>query len=213
MLDTSPLALHMPTARTWRVVGGVLLAHLVLFGWLQTDIADLPAAHASGAVVMADLVTERTALSSTATASARATPTPKPRVTPTNSPSLSSSDSASSRVAVAPSGETTPSTSSVAMAGTPSLVLPSADADYLQNPPPTYPRMSRRMGEQGTVVVRVFISPQGSADKAEVRTSSGYPRLDQAALDAVLRWRFVPGRRAGVAEAMWFNVPVRFVLE
>jgi protein TonB len=93
------------------------------------------------------------------------------------------------------------------------LVEPSADADYLKNPPPGYPRISRRMGEQGTVVVRVFINTQGLPEKPEVRTSSGFVRLDQAALDAVQRWRFVPGRRNGTPEPMWFNIPVRFVLE
>ncbi len=93
------------------------------------------------------------------------------------------------------------------------VVLPSSDADYLNNPTPTYPSMSRRMGEQGTVVVRVFISTEGRAEKAEIRTSSGYARLDEAALSTVQRWRYVSGKRAGVAEAMWFNVPIRFLLD
>ncbi len=93
------------------------------------------------------------------------------------------------------------------------VVLPSSDADYLNNPAPAYPRLSRRMGEQGTVVLRVFINTDGRAEKAEVRTSSGYGRLDEAALDTVQRWRYVPGKRGGVPEAMWFNVPIRFVLD
>lgn len=94
-----------------------------------------------------------------------------------------------------------------------SLVLPSSDADYLNNPAPAYPRMSKRLGEQGTVIVRVFIGLPGSAEKAEIRQSSGYDRLDAAALETVQRWRYVPGKRHGNPEAMWFNVPVRFVLE
>jgi protein TonB len=73
--------------------------------------------------------------------------------------------------------------------------------------------MSRRMGEQGTVVIRVFINTEGRAEKAEIRTSSGYARLDDTALETVKRWRYVPGTRAGVPEAMWFNVPIRFVLD
>jgi protein TonB len=93
------------------------------------------------------------------------------------------------------------------------LVLPSSDADYLNNPSPTYPSMSRRMGEQGTVLVRAFINTDGRAEKVEIRTSSGYSRLDEAALATVQRWRYVPGQRAGVAEAMWFNVPIRFLLD
>ena len=69
------------------------------------------------------------------------------------------------------------------------------------------------MGEQGTVLVRAFINTEGRAEKVEIRTSSGYSRLDDAALVTVQRWRYVPGKRAGVAEAMWFNVPIRFLLD
>jgi protein TonB len=91
--------------------------------------------------------------------------------------------------------------------------LPSSDADYLQNPKPPYPALSKRLGEQGKVIVRVLIGVEGTAQKAEIKQSSGFDRLDQAALATVLRWRYVPGKRAGVPEAMWFNVPINFVLE
>jgi protein TonB len=95
----------------------------------------------------------------------------------------------------------------------PKVQLPSSDADYLQNAAPVYPRHSKRLGEQGKVILRVLIGADGLAQKAEVRSSSGYERLDQSALDTVLSWRYVPGKRAGVATAMWFNVPINFVLE
>ena len=91
--------------------------------------------------------------------------------------------------------------------------LPSTNADYLNNPKPAYPAMSKRAGEQGQVVVRVLIGADGTAQKAEIKTSSGFDRLDRAALATVLQWRYVPGKRGGVAEAMWFNVPINFVLE
>ena len=91
--------------------------------------------------------------------------------------------------------------------------LPSTDADYLNNPRPAYPPLSKRMGEQGKVVVRVLIGADGLPQKAEIRTSSGFERLDQAGLATVMKWRYVPGKRAGVPEAMWFNVPINFVLE
>jgi protein TonB len=95
----------------------------------------------------------------------------------------------------------------------PRIVLPSSDADYLANPRPAYPPLSKRLGEQGKVVVRVLIGTDGTAQKAEIRTSSGFDRLDQAALATVQRWRYVPGKRDGVPEAMWFNIPINFVLE
>lgn len=91
--------------------------------------------------------------------------------------------------------------------------LPSSDANYLQNPKPPYPALSKRLGEQGKVMVRVLIGVDGTAQKAEIKQSSGFDRLDQSALTTVLRWRYVPGKRAGVPEAMWFNVPINFVLE
>jgi protein TonB len=83
----------------------------------------------------------------------------------------------------------------------------------LNNPKPAYPRQSRRLNEQGQVVIRVFVAVDGSPQQGEIKTSSGFDRLDQEALRTVLRWRFVPGQRLGIPEAMWFNVPVNFVLE
>ena len=95
----------------------------------------------------------------------------------------------------------------------PRIELPSSSADYLNNPRPPYPPLSKRLGEQGKVVVRVYIDVDGTASRAEVRQSSGFERLDQTAVQTVLRWRYVPGKRAGVPEPMWFNVPINFVLE
>lgn len=95
----------------------------------------------------------------------------------------------------------------------PAIQLPSSNADYLQNPKPAYPPLSKRLGEQGKVIMRVLIGADGVPQKAELRQSSGFDRLDQAALNTVLKWRYVPGKRAGVAEEMWFNVPINFVLE
>ena len=95
----------------------------------------------------------------------------------------------------------------------PKIALPSTQADYLNNPKPAYPALSRRLGEQGRAVVRVLIGADGLPQKAELYASSGFERLDRAALDTVMRWRYVPGKRGDVPEAMWFNVPLNFVLE
>lgn len=100
-----------------------------------------------------------------------------------------------------------------APAAQPRIELPSTQADYLSNPRPPYPPLSRRLGEQGKVVLRVLIGTDGSATQAQIHSPSGYDRLDQAALQTVLRWRYVPGKRDGVPQAMWFNVPIQFVLE
>lgn len=92
------------------------------------------------------------------------------------------------------------------------VVLPSSDADYLNNPAPSYPAISRRLGEQGKVVIRVLIDKDGKPQQGEIEHSSGYARLDQAALRAVMGWRYVPGLRNGTAQDMWFNVPINFTL-
>ena len=100
-----------------------------------------------------------------------------------------------------------------ALPAAPAVQLPSSEADYLQNPKPGYPAISRRMNEQGKTTVRVLIGADGQPQRAEIGKSSGYSRLDDAAVATVLRWRYVPGKRGGVPEAMWFNVPINWVLE
>ncbi|WP_296529477.1 energy transducer TonB [Rhodoferax sp.] len=94
-----------------------------------------------------------------------------------------------------------------------SLELPSSDAAYLQNPKPVYPPLSKRLGEQGQVVYSVLIGADGLPVSARLVRSSGFERLDQASLNAVMRWRYTPGKRQGVPMAMSFNVPIGWVLE
>lgn len=90
--------------------------------------------------------------------------------------------------------------------------LPLSDADYLHNPRPLYPSTSQRFNEQGRTTVRVLIGTNGLAERAEIAKSSGYKRLDDAAIGTVMRWRYVPGKRGGVAESMWFDVPINWTL-
>lgn len=94
----------------------------------------------------------------------------------------------------------------------PAVQLPSSNADYLNNPKPVYPAMSKRLGEQGKTIVRVLIGVDGLPQSASIRQSSGYERLDEAARAAVMSWRYVPGKRNGVVEPMEFNVPINWVL-
>lgn len=93
-----------------------------------------------------------------------------------------------------------------------SVVPPRFDADYLDNPAPQYPALSRRIGEQGKVTLRVFVEPSGMPTQLEVRTSSGSQRLDAAAIDAVRRWKFAPARQGDKVVAAWVLVPISFSL-
>lgn len=87
------------------------------------------------------------------------------------------------------------------------------DADYLNNPAPAYPALSRRMREEGRVMLRVRVSAGGQPEQVELSASSGSGRLDNAAREAVRRWRFVPAKRGGQAVESWVLVPVVFKLE
>lgn len=95
----------------------------------------------------------------------------------------------------------------------PAVDPPRADLAYLNNPAPFYPRASRRAGEQGRVMLRVRVSIDGRVEAVEVERSSGFERLDEAALQAVRRWRFVPAKRGDHAVAAWARVPVHFSLQ
>ncbi len=90
---------------------------------------------------------------------------------------------------------------------------PRFDADYLDNPAPSYPPLSRRAREEGTVLLRVLVDASGGADKVELKESSGFERLDRAALNAVQRWRFVPARQGSEIVAAWVVVPIVFSLK
>ena len=90
--------------------------------------------------------------------------------------------------------------------------LPSSNANYLKNPKPPYPPLSARLGETGKVVYKVWIGPDGKAQRAELVASSGFARLDKAAYETVMRWRYVPGTRNGVAETMPVNIPINWEL-
>ena len=94
----------------------------------------------------------------------------------------------------------------------PIVVPPAFNADYLDNPAPAYPGLSRRLGEQGRVMLRVHVEASGLPSSVEVRTSSGYERLDQAALEAVRRWKFVPAKLGDKSVAASVVVPINFNL-
>ena len=145
-----------------------------------------------------------------------AAPRPTDAVPPAAEDSLASlvADSPPAR---APSREVRPPGSTQSTENAPvqtvSLVPPRFDAPHLHNPRAEYPRLARRMGEQGRVMVRVFVSRVGNAEKVELQSTSGSPRLDRAALEAVGRWKFVPARQGEHDVGAWLLVPVVFRLD
>lgn len=73
--------------------------------------------------------------------------------------------------------------------------------------------MSKRLGEQGQVIHSVLIGIDGLPISARLVKSSGFDRLDAAAYAAVMRWRYVAGKRNGLATQMSYNAPINWVLE
>jgi protein TonB len=103
----------------------------------------------------------------------------------------------------------------VALAPAPAPVAiapPIFNADYLQNPAPAYPTLSRKLGEQGRVLLRVLVNPNGSADEVRLQTSSGSARLDEAARTTISRWKFVPAKRGNQPVPAWVLIPITFEL-
>lgn len=97
--------------------------------------------------------------------------------------------------------------------GASDITQPITNAAYLNNPHPAYPRQSRRAGEQGQVILSVQIGVDGLATQVSILKSSGFIRLDDVALQTVQKWRFVPGKKAGIPQTMWVSIPINFVLE
>ena len=88
-----------------------------------------------------------------------------------------------------------------------------AKPNYLENDPPNYPRVARRRGYSGTVVLDVLVSRDGHVKEVAMYSSSGHRILDEAAVSAVAGWRFQPGTKNGLPVSMRVKVPVRFSLK
>lgn len=91
--------------------------------------------------------------------------------------------------------------------------VPPRNPAYLHNPKPIYPMAARRAGYEGKVIVRALIQTDGSAERVEVKKSSGYELLDRAALEAVRKWRFIPAKRGSEPIVEWVDIPWIFKLE
>lgn len=93
------------------------------------------------------------------------------------------------------------------------VIPPSFRTDYLENPAPAYPPISRRLGEEGKVFLRVLVDVHGLPIRVELKSSSGFARLDGVALEAVKQWRFVPARQGDGPLSAWVVVPILFSLK
>jgi len=84
--------------------------------------------------------------------------------------------------------------------------------DTTRPTPVVYPAAAQRAGEEGTVIVRVYVNESGYPQRATVARSSGYEDLDTAAIETAMNWRFVPAIRDGATASDWASVQVVYKL-
>jgi protein TonB len=94
----------------------------------------------------------------------------------------------------------------------PPIEPPIYEAAYLNNPKPPYPPIAKRLHIQGTVLVRALVNPAGSPENVELARSSGSEVLDEAALKAVMGWKFVPARQGDQTVTATVEIPIHFHL-
>jgi protein TonB len=209
-----------PGPRTASIVATAALHAVAVAALLQLDAVRKPLLDALP--IMVSLITPPKVEAPPAPPPKMIPPKPRPvtrepireQPPPEPPPLVAVEPSAPSPVVTAPPPKIEPAPVVVAPPAPPAPVVPPKfDAAYLKNPAPEYPLMSRRRGEQGTVVLRVFVSAEGGAEKVQIRTSSGHERLDEAAHDIVHQWRFVPARQGDQPVAAWVLVPIVFRLD
>jgi protein TonB len=98
-------------------------------------------------------------------------------------------------------------------AGSEPLIESRYDVATLNNPKPPYPLAARRHGAQGRVILSVQVSASGTSNEVLLKRSSGHAVLDNAALQTVRHWRFVPAHRGDTPVESWVDVPIIFRLE
>ena len=88
-----------------------------------------------------------------------------------------------------------------------------AHGHYLSNPKPAYPKAAKRQKQEGLVLLSVSLSATGIPEEVSVKRSSNFALLDDAAVEAVRKWKFVPTMVRGVAVSSKVDVPLEFKIE
>ena len=129
-------------------------------------------------------------------------PEPEPSPAPPSPPSVASSSSSTTSEAKAPP----------ATAPADSFTEANFRANYAQNPKPDYPAVAKSRGWTGKVLLKVQVSAQGTSDSVAIEQSSGHEILDESAVEAVKKWRFIPAKRGETPVASSVIVPIVFTL-
>jgi len=210
------------------MVGAIVAAHLAAF-WALLQVREVRDAVADVAPIFVSLVTAATPPKVTPppppppTPQVRRTLAPEPRLvtaaptpTPTPAPFVAPPRPEPVPPEAAPVAVAAPVAAPPALPPPPPAAprnLSASAVQYLEPLQVEYPRLSKRLGETGVVMLRVFIDEAGRVREAQVSRTSGHPRLDDAAIAAVQKARFKPPSENGQALSGYAQVPVDFQLE
>lgn len=205
-----------------------VLALLLIAGWLASSppvtlpqLASLPAMtlaapSAPVAPTIQPSQNKQHAPAKPAVTRPAVTPTAKPVAKPTTraaAPAIKPAAAALENTAPTAAAPAAPAAAAPAPTPAPVVHEPLYRGGYLSNPKPVYPPLSLEMEETGTVRLRVQVSAQGLPVAVELEHSSGFPRLDRAAMTSVRGWKFIPAKRGDEAIPYTFIVPVEFSLK
>jgi len=214
--NSAPLFAAEPFGRRALRFAAIAAAHLALL-WGALALASRPEIHQAAQEIMVRLIE---APPSVQDVRPPEPPPPRPqpvrRAQPVEAPRpvLAAAPEASAPAETFTAPPPPPAPMAEAAPPAPAVVTAARfDADYLANPKPVYPVASRRLGEEGKVLLRVKVSPGGTPVVVEIKQSCGFARLDGAARAAVEHWRFVPARRGDEAIESWVSVPIVFSLQ
>lgn len=203
---------------------GVALVHLLAGWWLVVQVPTDPPSPAPAAPMamrvellpaVAGVVPPPVIPSPPASQPRRLPAAPVPTVTrqPEQEPRPAGPDVTEPVSTVPADGGPAPSPAAPAESGAlADIVPPTVNPAWGTRPPTVYPVVSRRLGEQGEVLLGLHVLADGRIAEVEVRRSSGHPRLDRAAMDAARRWRLLPARRDGQPVELWHEWLVAFRL-
>jgi protein TonB len=210
---SDPFAVQASPARRGVRFVVILAAHVAVL-WAGLELASRPDVREIASELMVRLVElplpdAKTELPPQPPKPQLARPTPPPPIM-TVAPDTAAP---AATFSVPPQPPAPPVVEAVPVLAAPVVTAARFDADYLSNPKPVYPTNSRRLGEEGKVMLRVHVSAEGTSLDVQIKQSSGFVRLDEAAKAAVERWRFVPARRGSDPVDSWVAVPIVFSLQ
>jgi protein TonB len=203
----------MQNLRAWilanKIAAFVLLMHFLLIVGFQSGMDRTKSASNMGDTIVANLLDSNPQKEK----STVARPTPVKPIEKKKSESTPAPITTTTGSFTAPAQEPSMPASSLGGSSTGDPKTISISQAQCSVPEPFYPNLSRRMGEEGKAMVRLFINESGVVEKVALAQSSGIQRLDQAALDAGMRVRCKPFIEFGKAIKVTAIQPYIFRLE